>query len=237
MVHQPDPTLAYLAGALGVTFTEPALLRLALVHTSYANEHKSGGDHNQRLEFLGDAVLDLVVSDLLYRAYPDLPEGELTKARAAVVCEATLARRARELGLGDHLLLGRGEAATGGRERASILADAFEAVLGAVYLDSGLTAAVAFVRAQLGPDLDQVAGGNYGRDHKTLLQELVQRSDGKIAYEVIDASGPDHSKTFTVAVAVNDARLGTGAGRTKKEAEQAAARQAVAKLNASENDL
>lgn len=238
MAPQPDAAaLTELARRLGVTFTDPALLRQALIHTSYANERKTGGDHNERLEFLGDAVLDLVVSEYLYRRLDDLPEGELTKARAAVVCEATLAKRAKELGLGDYLLLGRGEAASGGRERASILADAFEAVIGAVYLDSGLAAATAIVTTQLGGELSLVAGGDYGRDYKTLLQEIVQRNDGKITYEIIGQTGPDHNKTFTVAVGVNDARLGTGTGRSKKEAEQAAARQAVEKINASETDL
>lgn len=222
---------------LGLSFADPALLRQALIHTSYANERKSGHlAHNQRLEFLGDAVLDLVVSEHLYRSFPDRPEGELTKARAAIVCEATLARRAKELGIGRHLLLGRGEAASGGRERDSILADAFEAIVGAVYLDGGFAAASACVLSWLAGELAAVAGGEFGRDHKTILQELAQRDgESRISYEVTGENGPDHHKTFTVAVSVDDILLGTGSGRSKKEAEQNAARLAVEKLN-SDND-
>jgi ribonuclease-3 len=218
---------------LGLRIADPALLRQALIHTSYANERKCGHlDHNQRLEFLGDAVLDLVVSEHLFRRFPGLPEGELTKARASIVCEATLARRAKELGIGRHLLLGRGEAASGGRERDSILADAFEAIIGAVYIDGGFAAASACVHNMLAGELETLAGGEFGRDHKTLLQEIAQRGgEGRISYEVTGESGPDHSKTFTVDVSVNDVILGTGSGRSKKEAEQNAARLAVEKLN------
>jgi len=221
-----------LARRLGLSFANPTLLRQALIHTSYANERKDGPpDNNQRLEFLGDAVLDLVIGDHLYRTFPALPEGELTKARAALVCETTLARRAKELGIGRHLLLGRGEDASGGRERDSILADAFEAIVGAVYLDGGFTAARDFVLAVLAADLAAINDGEYGRDYKTLLQEIVQRGgETRINYEVTGESGPDHNKTFTVAVSVNDVILGTGSGRTKKEAEQNAACAAVEKL-------
>ncbi len=223
---------------LGLSFADPALLRQALIHPSYANERKSGHlANNQRLEFLGDAVLDLVVGDHLFRNFPGLPEGELTKARAAIVCEATLARRAKEIGIGRHLLLGRGEDASGGRDRDSILADAFEAIIGAVYLDRGFAAAGACVLSLLAADLVAVTGGEYGRDNKTLLQELVQRGgDSRISYEVTGESGPDHNKTFTVSVVVNDVCLGTGSGRSKKEAEQNAACLAVEKLQ-SGNDL
>ncbi len=225
---QPDD----LGRRLGLTFTDPGLLRQALIHTSYANERSHGRLlHNQRLEFLGDAVLDLVISEYLYRNFAALPEGELTKARAAVVCEPALARRAKELGLGRHLLLGRGEAASGGRERDSILADAFEAVIGAVYLDSGYAAASACVLRLLAADLDALADGEYGKDYKTLLQEIAQQGgDARIGYEVTGESGPDHSKTFTVAVSISDVRLGTGSGRSKKAAEQDAARRALETL-------
>lgn len=222
-----------LSRGLGLTFADPALLRQALIHTSYANERKTGHlAHNQRLEFLGDAVLDLVISEYLYRRFAGLPEGELTKARAAVVCEPTLARRAKELGIGRHLLLGRGEAASGGRERDSILADAFEAIIGAVYLDRGFAAASDCVLTLLVGELEALADGDFGRDYKTFLQEIAQKNgDARISYEVIGESGPDHNKTFTVAVSVNDVRLGTGSGRSKKEAEQSAARQAVQRLD------
>ncbi len=234
--RQESGPLDDLGRELGITFADPALLRQALIHTSYANERKTGHlAHNQRLEFLGDAVLDLVVSEYLYRRFADLPEGELTKARAAVVCEPTLARRTKELGIGRHLLLGRGEAASGGRERDSILADTFEAIIGAVYLDRGFAAASDCVLTLLAGELAALTDGDFGRDYKTLLQEIAQKNgDARISYEVIGESGPDHNKTFTVAVGVNDVLLGTGSGRSKKEAEQSAARQAVAQLGASD---
>ena len=234
--RQESGPLDDLGRQLGLTFADPGLLRQALIHTSYANERKTGNlAHNQRLEFLGDAVLDLVISEHLYRRFAGLPEGELTKARAAVVCEPTLARRAKELGIGRHLLLGRGEAASGGRERDSILADAFEAIIGAVYLDRGFAAASDCVLTLLAGELDALAGGDFGRDYKTILQEIAQKNgDTRISYEVIGESGPDHSKTFTVVVSVNDIRLGTGTGRSKKEAEQNAASQAVEQLSATD---
>ncbi|MDT8901245.1 ribonuclease III [Anaeroselena agilis] len=225
-----------LGRALGIAFADPALLRQALVHTSFANERKTGHlAHNQRLEFLGDAVLDLVISEYLYRRFGSLPEGELTKARAALVCEPTLARRAKALGIGRHLLLGRGEAASGGRERDSILADAFEAIVGAVYLDRGFAAASECVLRLLAGELEAISGGDFGRDYKTILQEIAQKNgDVRISYEVIGESGPDHNKTFSVAVSVNNVLLGTGNGRSKKEAEQSAARRAVEQLGASD---
>lgn len=229
----PKRTLTVLGSKLGVTFADSALLQQALTHTSYANERKTdGAAHNERLEFLGDAVLDLIVSEYLFRHFGGLPEGELTKARAAIVCEPALARIARELGIGEYLLLGKGEAASGGRERISILADAFEAIIGAIYLDAGFAAASRFVLTRLQDNLTLVAQGNYAKDFKTLLQEVAQRSgDCKITYEVIGESGPDHSKLFKVAVSVNADRLGVGSGKSKKEAEQNAAEQALQQFN------
>lgn len=229
---QRADTLTAVCCKLGVEFRNPALLEQALIHSSYANERKAGlTDHNERLEFLGDAVLDLVIGDYLFRKFPALPEGELTKARATVVCEQTLARRAKELEVGDYLKLGKGEAASGGRERISILADAFEAIIGAIYLDGGFGAASKFVLTQLEPDLALVERGDYAQDYKTLLQEIIQRnSNHKITYEVVGESGPDHNKTFEVAVGVNGDRLGVGRGKNKKEAEQNAARQALQEL-------
>ncbi len=228
-----EPNLAAVCRQLGTTFNDIGLLQQALTHTSYANENKrETHTHNERLEFLGDAVLDLVISDYLFRQYPDLPEGELTKARAAIVCEPTLASRAAEMSLGDHLRLGRGEAASGGRERISILADAFEAVIGAIYLDQGFPAASRYVLSRLEDDLSSVERGEYAKDHKTLLQELAQRGgDVKIVYEVTAETGPDHDKVFEVAVRVNTDHLGVGSGKSKKEAEQQAARQALKKLS------
>ena len=226
-------TLANLCRTLGVQFNSAKLLHQALIHTSYANEARSGGcSHNERLEFLGDAVLDLIVSSYLFSQCPHLPEGDLTKARAQVVCEQTLAQRARKIGLGAYLLLGKGEALSGGRERVSILADAFEAVIGAVYLDAGFKSAAKFVLKQLEEDLRIVKQGDYFRDYKTLLQEVVQRnSEGKAIYEVISEKGPDHDKLFEVSVTINHERLGSGWGKSKKEAEQKAAQEALAKMN------
>lgn len=221
--------LTELSKKLGITFTNINLLHQALIHTSYANEYKNSpfGD-NERLEFLGDAILDMIISEYLFRRFPQLPEGELTKARAASVCEQTLAHQAIQMGLGEHLLLGKGEISSGGRERVSILADSFEAVIGAVYLDAGFDAVTAYVLRHCKESLAQIETGHYNHDYKTILQEKVQKStEGKVQYEVISERGPDHDKFFEVAVLVNGKRLGAGSGKTKKEAEQNAAKQAL----------
>lgn len=224
-------SLKTLAKRLGVSFKDWSLLHQALTHTSYANEAKNPGIlHNERLEFLGDAVLELATSTYLYKNFPEMPEGEMTKSRAAIVCEVTLAKRARELDLGKYLLFGKGELATGGRERASILADAFESVIGAIYLDQGSEAAFAYVLERLQDDLCNVRDGQILKDYKTLLQEVVQKhADQTIHYELVAESGPDHSKVFEFAVKVNDVVCGIGQGRSKKEAEQHAAQQALEK--------
>ncbi|MGL5513991.1 MAG: ribonuclease III [Sporomusa sp.] len=234
----PDDTrlqaLAELCRTLEVTFNDYKLLHQALIHTSFANETKGATvRHNERLEFLGDAVLDLIISSYLFSQCPQLPEGELTKARAHVVCEQTLAKRSLELGIGEYLLLGKGEALSGGRERISILADAFEAIIGAVYLDSGFRSAARYVLNQLKAELKLVEKGDYFKDYKTWLQEVVQKNnDSKIAYEVINEQGPDHDKSFEVAVFINGERSGSGWGKSKKEAEQQSARRALVKLGA-----
>ena len=229
--HRLD-ALRKLSVTLNVQFTNINLLHQALTHTSYANECKNSTiTHNERLEFLGDAVLDVVVSEYLFRQLTNLPEGELTKARAVVVCEPSLARCSANLGIGDYLFLGKGEASSGGRERASILADAFEAIIGAIYLDSGFDNSARFVLQQLQADLLVVQRGEYVKDYKTLLQEVVQKNaDSKIIYEIIDESGPDHHKMFKVALLVNGKQLGIGLGKSKKEAEQLAANQALITL-------
>lgn len=233
--HQRVLALTALCEHLGVEIADLHLLHQALIHTSFANETKASG-HNERLEFLGDAVLDLIISEHLFRQFPHLPEGELTKARAAIVCEATIASRAAALGLGQYLLLGKGELVSGGRERISILADSFEAIIGAIYLDGGFAAAASFVLTQLKEHLALVESGDYVKDYKTLLQEVVQRNnDSRISYEIIAERGPDHDKIFEIAVLINARRLGTGHGKSKKEAEQQAARQALAKLNPAGN--
>ena len=222
--------LLALAQRLGVTFHDIGLLHTALVHTSYANEAQGRVAHNERLEFLGDAVLELASSTYLYTHFPKLPEGELTKTRASIVCSATLAKIAGRLGLGDYLLLGHGEEMSGGRARTTNLEDAFEAVLGAIYLDQGWETARDYALRQLAPEFDQVRHGENLQDYKTLLQELVQKTPGStIAYELLEATGPDHAKHYRYAVVIDGKTCGEGEGSSKKEAEQQAARMALAR--------
>lgn len=217
---------------LDYTFHDLRLLRAALYHSSYANEHRAQSvSSNERLEFLGDAVLGFVSADYLYRKHPDLPEGELTRIRAALVCEDSLHEVAQRLHLGDFLMLGKGEESGGGRHRPSILADAVEAVLAAVYLDGGIDEARALVhRILLEKEPEQVVESRR-RDCKTELQELVQRKPNQeLRYELVSESGPDHAKVFTVAVMLNGQVVGLGSGHSKKEAEQAAARTALEQM-------
>lgn len=214
---------------LGYRFTNRALLENALTHSSYANENKAkGAQSNERLEFLGDSVLGMVTADYLYRTHPDLPEGDLTRTRAALVCEGSLVEVAQQLNLGAYLKLGKGEDAGGGRERPSIVADAVEAVLAAVYLDGGIGSARKIIQRFI---LDCEEEKSASRDYKTALQELVQRESGQVlGYRLIGAEGPDHAKVFSVEVDLNGAAIGQGQGRSKKEAEQAAAKAAIEKL-------
>lgn len=216
---------------LGYTFRDRGLLENALTHSSYANENKSRGEtSNERLEFLGDSVLGFVVADALYRREAELPEGRMTRVRAQLVCEDSLRRVAAELGLGDYIRLGRGEEHTGGRKRTSILADAVEALIAAMYLDGGLEVARAFIERHILSALDTGDWLVFG-DGKTELQELVQRKSGQtLSYELVSESGPDHDKTFCMRVLLNGVELAAGEGRTKKEAEQAAARSALKEL-------
>ena len=217
---------------LDYTFHDLRLLRAALYHSSYANEHRAQSvSSNERLEFLGDAVLGFVSADYLYRKHPDLPEGELTRIRAALVCEDSLHEVAQRLHLGDFLMLGKGEQSGGGRHRPSILADAVEAVLAAVYLDGGIDEARALVhRILLEKEPEQVVESRR-RDCKTELQELVQRKPNQeLRYELVSESGPDHAKVFTVAVMLNGQVVGLGSGHSKKEAEQSAARTALEQM-------
>jgi ribonuclease-3 len=218
-----------LAERLGRRFSDPTLLGRALAHRSWCAE-VAGEESNERLEFLGDSVLGLVITDHVYRTYPALPEGELAKVRASVVNSALLAEVAAELGIGAHLLLGKGEDASGGREKPSILADAMEAVIGAVYLDGGWTAAAELVLTLLGDRVTEAAAGPGGQDYKTRLQELAARTFDQLPrYYVVD-EGPDHAKKFFATVHVGGTERGTGEGRSKKQAEQAAARAAWAAL-------
>ena len=215
---------------LGYQFQKPKLLDHALTHSSYANEHHLGSiSSNERLEFLGDSVLGMIVADHLYRTFPDLPEGDLTRIRANLVCEGSLVLVAKEWDLGRYLKLGKGENACGGRSRPSILADAVEAVLAAVFLDGGLEHDRDIIQRFLLDRMEQV--NRASRDHKTYLQELVQRKSGQVlSYELIGESGPDHNKTFQMQVLLNGQPIGQGTGHSKKEAEQAAANAAIERL-------
>jgi ribonuclease-3 len=222
------PPLSDLAARLEVGI-DPDLLERAVTHRSYAYEN-GGLPTNERLEFLGDSVLGLVVTDTLYRTHPDLPEGQLAKLRAAVVNAKALAGIGRELGLGQHLLLGRGEETTGGRDKSSIVADTVEAVLGAVYLDLGLEVATTVIHRLFDPLIAESAGLGAGLDWKTSLQELCAAQSLGVPEYVVDESGPDHMKSFTARVRVGDALYGDGRGGSKKEAEQEAASTAYAEL-------
>ncbi len=220
---------------LGYKFQSRGLLVNALTHSSYANENRGRScESNERLEFLGDSVLGLVVADALYRRFPQLPEGRMTRLRAQLVCEESLHRVAGELGLGEYMRLGKGEEHTGGRNRTSILADAVEALIAAMYLDGGMDTARAFIEKHILSALDASSAGSYISfgDSKTELQELVQKKSGSVlSYELLGESGPDHDKTFTSQVSLNGRPIGSGSGRTKKEAEQAAAHAALLELN------
>ena len=210
---------------IGYHFQREGLLRQALTHSSYANEkHMKKLSDNERLEFLGDAVLEIVSSDFLYRNYPNLPEGELTKLRASFVCEPTLAMCTEQIQLGNYIFLGKGEDQTGGRTRKSILSDAMEAIIGAIYLDGGFANAKEFVLKYILTDIEHK---QLFYDSKTILQEVVQGEHETLQYVLTDESGPDHNKSFTVEVHIGEKCIATGSGHTKKAAEQEAAYRAL----------
>ncbi|PAB58894.1 ribonuclease III [Anaeromicrobium sediminis] len=213
-------------------FNNIGLLNEALTHSSYANENKKRNiQHNERLEFLGDSVLGIVISDYLYKNLSASQEGELTKIRASIVCEPSLANSSIELAMGKYLMLGKGEEVTGGRERISILADTFEAVIGAIYLDGGLENAKKFILSNLKNTIKDAIEGRIFQDYKTHLQEIIQsKGNDKIEYEVIDEKGPDHNKIFYVQVKIGGEVIGKGSGKSKKEAEQKAAKEALKKV-------
>lgn len=218
---------------LNYTFRDPALLSEALNHSSYANEHRADNMHsNERLEFLGDSVLGFVTAEYLYALHPDAPEGDLTRIRAALVCEQSLHEVAQKLELGKFLKLGKGEEAGGGRQRTSILADATEAVFAAVYLDGGIAEASALIhRVLLDVEREEVVEERR-RDYKTALQERVQRhADQVLTYHMVGEQGPDHAKTFVTEVLLNGVSIGTGSGHSKKESEQMAAKAALESMN------
>ena len=213
------------------------LLNTALTHTSYANEHKSEVIHdNERLEFLGDAVLDLVVGEYLFLRFPSWPEGELTRAKASAVCKPACAECAAKFRIGEYMRLGKGEEMSGGRTRISILGDAFEAVIGAIYLDNDYEVAARFILGHLKKFLDIIDQGDYDHDYKSDLQELVQKyGDVCIRYDVVHDEGPDHDKTIWMEISINGKHMGRGIGKSKKEAAQRAAKEAIERIQKGES--
>ena len=224
-----EERLERLQEIIGYRFQKPGLLAHALTHSSYANEKRWDKTRcNERLEFLGDAVLELVSSNFLYHQYPDMREGEMTKLRASLVCEPTLAYCAESISLGEYLYLGKGEELTGGRKRPSVVSDAMEAVIGAIFLDGGLANAKEFICRFV---LDDIEHKKLFYDSKTILQEMVQAEGrGDLSYVLIRESGPDHCKVFEACVRLGDEELGRGFGRTKKAAEQVAAYHGICRL-------
>ncbi|WP_328591575.1 ribonuclease III [Aeromicrobium chenweiae] len=233
----PGPLISAAADAgalrevLGVQDLDPELLQHALTHRSFAYEN-GGVPNNERLEFLGDSVLGLVVTDTLFTEHPDLPEGQLAKLRAAVVSAKALAEVARTLGIGEHVRLGRGEETTGGRDKASILSDTVEAILGAIYVQFGIERAAEVIHRVFDPVIAAASGLGAGLDWKTSLQEIAANNDLGVPHYVLVGTGPDHNKSFTAEVVVGEATFGGGAGRSKKEAEQMVAEIAWRAINA-----
>ncbi|QFF98505.1 ribonuclease III [Psychrobacillus glaciei] len=220
-----------------VQFDNPTLLYQAFTHSSYVNEHRRKFfTDNERLEFLGDAVLELSVSQYLFQQYTGMSEGELTKLRAAIVCEPSLVIFANELNFGKYVLLGKGEELTGGRERPALLADVFEAFIGALYLDQGLETVVVFLNKIVFPKIE-LGAFSHVMDYKSQLQEVIQQqNNGMISYEIVEEKGPAHNRTFVSRVMLNTRELGIGKGRSKKEAEQQAARLAILALKDHERE-
>lgn len=225
-----ETSLVELESKIGYGFRNNELLLHALTHSSYANEMKMNKeDNNERLEFLGDAVLELVTSEYVYNEHMHLSEGDLTKLRASIVCEQTLSACAKEMNIGEYLLLGKGEDSSGGRHRESILSDTLEAIIGAIYLDGGFTNAKEFIKNNI---LNKVENKELFYDSKTILQEIVQNENSKqkIRYKLISEEGPDHNKSFTMALLIGNKQVSLGVGKTKKAAEQEAAMQAIKRL-------
>ena len=229
-------SLKELEKKIGYMFHDIRMLRQAMCHSSYANEHRETQHDNERLEFLGDAVLEVTSSDVLYHQYQEMPEGQLTKLRASIVCEPTLALCAREIGLEKYILLGKGEEHTGGRYRNSIISDAMEALIGAIYLDGGFANAKEFVEKFILTDIEHK---KLFYDSKTILQEIVQRDfkDEEIRYVITGEEGPDHAKQFLVEVMIGKNAMGSGRGSTKKSAEQEAAYRAIIGLKGKTEDV
>lgn len=227
LTQEREAALHELEGKLGYTFLDLHLLDTALTHSSYANEQGPGHKYNERLEFLGDSVLGFITADKFFHAFRDIPEGRLTKLRASTVCEESLFEFAKQIDLGDYLLLGKGEDKNGGRERASIVSDAFEAVIAAIYLDGSIDPAREFVLRFVMTAVEEKT--ITFKDYKTKLQEIIQKNpEEQLQYVLAGESGPDHNKRFEVEVHLNSNVIGRGIGRTKKQAEQEAAREALA---------
>ena len=225
-IEEMTKSIRQLQDTIGYKFHNPVFLEVALTHSSYANEVKHQLKYNERQEFLGDAVLSIIVSDYLFNNYT-VPEGELTKLRAAIVCEKSLDVMANKIHLGEYLRLGRGEEMTGGRTRPSIIADAFEALIAAIYLDSGIESARAFVLPFVTEMLEHEDSLSF-KDYKTILQEIIQQNpEEKLVYKLVGEKGPDHDKRFVVDVMLNSNVIGKGEGRSKKNAEQMAAKEAL----------
>lgn len=232
MSRIPNHNIDELEKKIGYKFKNPELLLNALTHSSYANENRGRISDNERLEFLGDAVLGLVIADYLYRLFEEHKEGDLTKIRASIVSEEPLSLIARDIGLGQFLLLGKGEANTGGRDRDSVLADAVEAVIGAVYLEAGINQAKELIIGLFSFLMEKSFQGKGFQDYKTNLQEMLQaKGEEEIVYRVIKESGPDHNKEFVVEVLCGRRVIGRGKGKSKKEAEQRAAKEALEKIH------
>ncbi|MCR5792255.1 MAG: ribonuclease III [Lachnospiraceae bacterium] len=229
MLNREEEAVLSLENAIAYVFKDKSLAVTALMHSSYSNEHNySSIDNNERLEFLGDAVLELISSEHIFKNLKDSHEGEMSRTRASYVCEQTLALCAREFHLEQFILLGKGEEITGGRQRDSIVSDALEAVIGAIYLDGGFTSAKEFIHKFV---LEDIENKKLFYDSKTTLQEMIQENSGKtVRYKLLSQEGPDHDKTFTSAVVINDEVFTTGIGKSKKLSEQKAAYQAILKL-------
>lgn len=227
------PNLEDLEKSLNYSFSNKDLLKTALTHSSYANENKMKViENNERMEFLGDSIISLIVSQYLYKKYPNYPEGDLTKIRAMVVCESSLSYAARKINLGDYILLGKGEDITGGRDRDSILADTIESIAGAIYIDSDFKSINNILLKKFEDNIVYAAAkGNLFMDYKTELQELLQKEkNSEIEYRVYKEKGPDHNKVFFIKVLFNGNKIGKGNGKNKKEAEQMAAKDALAEM-------
>lgn len=228
MNKQYPAPLAELEKTVGYTFKDPIHILVATTHSSYSNEAKDGIDCNERLEFLGDSVLSFVTSQYLYENFPNLPEGEMSKTRASAVCEKTLCSIARRIDLGAYLRLGHGEECQNGRNRPSLLADAFEALLAAIYLDGGIDPVRKFLLPIISAEIDSIVESGADRDYKTALQQFVQQERGSILeYKTVGESGPAHDKTFYVEVRLNGNVIGRGNGSSKRKAEQSAAKEAL----------